>query len=205
LVGGAVAWAFKILDGRREDRRRSDEYLAGVAEQLWGAYLGVKVVRRALRAAGFGPLAIQEAAESPLTKEGIKDFREQMELLSDAQTTLEKLKVGVKTQPPVYYPVYEQLLAKVTAAEEYVSEVMDVWEKHSKDIVVGATLSQIDGYGNLSRFLDHARVERGLKQRMSYPVGDAALLIQSLRFERPWEMRKTAKRVSAETARRLPG
>src|SRR5512132_4363055 len=47
LLGGAVAGAFKILDGRREDRRRRDEYLGVVADQLWNAYLRVKAVRRA--------------------------------------------------------------------------------------------------------------------------------------------------------------
>ena len=56
LLGGAVGWAFEILDGRREDRRRRDEYLGAVADQLWEAYLRIKSVRRALRAAGFGPL-----------------------------------------------------------------------------------------------------------------------------------------------------
>ena len=71
LLGGAVAWAFKILDARREDRRRQDEYLARIADQLWDAYLRVKSVRRALRAAGFAPQAWREPISVVLTEEQV--------------------------------------------------------------------------------------------------------------------------------------
>jgi hypothetical protein len=205
LLGGAVAWAFKILDERREDRHRRDEYLATVADQLWDTYLGVKSVRRALRAAGFGPLGSGRTVSAPLTEERVKDFQEQMDLLSDAQTTLEKLKAGIKTQPPLYYPVSSDVLANVTAAETYVSDVMEVWEKHSEEIEVGAYLSNVAGFANLQLFLDHARIPGGLKEKMSYPVDDAALLIQSLRFERPTAVKKTATRINAARTVKPPG
>jgi hypothetical protein len=197
LVGGAVAWAFKILDGRREDRRRRDEYLGAVADQLWDAYLLVKAVRRALRAAGFGPLASEGTVSAALTEEQVKDFREQMDLLSEAQTTFEKLKAGVRTQPTLYHPVHADVLAKVTAAEKYVSDVMEVWEKDSGKIKLGADLSKVTGFENLELYLNHAWVSGGLKEKMSYPVEDAALLIQSLRFERPRALKKTATRLVA--------
>lgn len=191
LVGGAIAWAFRRLDELREDRRRKDEYLATVANDLWKAYLGVKAVRRALRAAGFGP-----TASSAITEVQSEEFRKQMDLLADARGTLERLVADVQTQPSLYQPIAEPIRLQLDAAEGYVAGVMKNWEYEAQKVKVGGTIDEDEDLKEFRRFLDHAHVAGGLKQRLSGRVNNAALMIQALRFERSRELLATATKVS---------
>lgn len=64
VLGGAVAWAFRWLDDKRDERRRLDESRLGAIGDLQNAYYEAKRVRRALRAAGFDKPGLLRAASS---------------------------------------------------------------------------------------------------------------------------------------------
>jgi hypothetical protein len=196
LVGGAIAWAFRRLDELREDRRRRDEYLASVANDLWKAYLGVKAVRRALRATGFGP-----SASAAITEVQIEEFRKQMDLLADARATFERLVADLETQPSLYQPIAEPIRLQLDAAEHYVADVMKNWEYEGHKVKVGGTLDEAEDLKQFRRFLDHAYVAGGLKQKLSRRVNNAALMIQALRFERRRELLATATKIGETDSR----
>jgi hypothetical protein len=191
LVGGATAWAFRRLDDLREDRRRRDEYLATVASDLWTAYLGVKAVRRALRAAGFG-----RSGSEPIEDDQFEEFKRQMDLLADPRATFERLVADVETQPALYQPIAEPIGVQLGAAERYVAGVMKNWEYEGTKVKVGSRLDEDQDLQQLRLFLDHAYSKGGLKEKLSRPVENAALLIQALRFERHRELLEIAGRIS---------
>lgn len=177
ILGGAVAWAFRALDQSREDRRRLDEYLGAVADELWDAYRQVKAVRRKLLAAGF-----RQPASGTVSAEQSAEFRAQIDVLIDAQLTLEKLKRGVETQPSLYSPDDTGIRSLLRDAEDYVNKVIATWEHHGNEIKAGADLDQVTKLENLQPFLGPARAPEGLKVKLSKPVEHAAARIQSLRF-----------------------
>jgi hypothetical protein len=200
VLGSAVAAAFRVLDDRREgrrigaseqreedrklaaerreERRLLDEYRAGIAAELVDAYHRIKAVRRTLRAIGFGP-----TASGTLSTEQRTDFRRQMELLNDAQLTLEKVKRDVEGQPPVFEHLGQPIWEKVDRAERYVNQVIGDWEDPGTKVEVDADLSSImASLGNLRSFLLSAGDDEGLKQNVSEPILEAARLIHSLRL-----------------------
>jgi len=192
ILGGLVALAFKLLDDLRDDRRRRDEYLASVTDELWGAYHRVKSVRRMLRAAGLrelldAPRSDTKRSRQPSERQ-IADFREQMVVLNDAQLTLEKLKLGVKMQPSLYGHDHARIRRALRKAENYVKKVIEDWEDHGEDIKVGEDLDNVEGgLVNLATFLGKSGAPGandgvgGIKDLSGW-VEDAAAWIQSVRF-----------------------
>lgn len=193
ILGGAVAWAFRNLDDRREDRRRRDEYLSANADELLNAYFQVKAVRRSLRAADYGPFDPITPTRG-MTQEQRGELKKQVDLLAEARATLEKLVFGIEYQPSVYYPLQSQILQLLKEADDYVGAVAEelqrLIEESEKEGSVSASAIAVVG-----TFLAHARTDRGLKRYLSTPVRNATLLIQSLRFERGAELSETAERV----------
>jgi hypothetical protein len=186
LLGGSVAWAFKILDERREDRRRLDEYLASVTDELWEAYHRVKAVRRTLQAAGFErllyPQKLVADRSKQLSQQQAAEYSEQMAVLNDAQLTLEKFNRGVETQPSLYEPEAAKIRSALREAEKYVNGILKDWENHGEDIKVGANLDEVRGWlQNLAGILGPSYALGGIGV-LSESVGEAAFRIQSLRF-----------------------
>jgi hypothetical protein len=106
-----------------------------------------------------------------------------MELLNDAQLTLEKVKRDVEGQPPVFEHLGQPIWEKVDRAERYVNQVIGDWEDPGTKVEVDADLSTImASLGNLRSFLLSAGDDEGLKQNVSEPILEAARLIHSLRL-----------------------
>jgi hypothetical protein len=191
VLGGAVAWAFRSLDAGRDDRRRRDEYLASVANDLWDAYNRIKAVRRRLIAAGFRKRDAGLSSE-PLTEEQVAELRGQMIELIDAQLMLERLARGVETQPSLYSPSGKEIGSSLRRAERYVNDAIDDWETCGRKIEAGRdmdTVKQLLERERVKRpleqfheFLGPAKAPRGMKVNLSNRVEDAAALIQSRRF-----------------------
>jgi hypothetical protein len=173
-----VAAAFRVLDERRQDRRLLDEYRAASAGELIDAYHRIKAVRRTLRAIGFRP-----TASGTLSAEQSGRFQRQMELLNDAQLTLERVKRDVEHQRPVFKDLGALILKELDVAEGYVNHVIRDWENRGTTVVAGANVSWImASLGNLRSFLLSAGDDEGLKQNVSEPILEAARLIHSLRL-----------------------
>jgi hypothetical protein len=200
VLGGVVTAAFRTLDARREgrreeaaedreeqrkiaaekraDRRLLDEYLGGLAGELIDAYLRIKAVRRKLRAIGLRP-----PVSGRLSPEQRDDYREQMDVLVDAQLALEKVKDDVDNQPPVFAPHGALISKEIRRAEGYVNEVIKEWEDHNADFQSGSDLSAVMApLGHLQSFLLGAHEDDGLKDNVSSPIAEAARLIHSRRL-----------------------
>jgi hypothetical protein len=173
ILGGLVA--FRVLDDRRakerhdeeidrEDRLRLDKYLAGVADELWGSYHRVKAARRTLMAAGFerllGPGEQFRERGGKLSERQSAKYRTQMDVLDDAQLTLEKLERGVETQRSLYEPNTSLIESNLHDAEIYVDGVLKDWQDHGNQITVGADLDDVRTWlENLPRFLGSPKKE----------------------------------------------
>jgi hypothetical protein len=107
----------------------------------------------------------------------------QMDTLVDAQLALEKVKREVEAQPPVFRPHHATLKEKIDGAESYVNHVIDDWTGHAEELRGDAGLgSIIASLEHLQSFLGSAGDKEGLKQNVSEPIVDSALLIHSLRL-----------------------
>jgi hypothetical protein len=197
ILGGLVAFAFRVLDDRRATERRNeelgradrllrDQYLAGVADELWGSYRQIKAARRTLRAAGFDrildPGAQSRERSGKISERQSAEYRTQMNVLDDMQLTLETLKRDVETQRSMYKPNASLIESNLHRAEHYVNKVLKDWEDHSEYITAGADFDDVRArLTNLPSFLGGAKEVGGLKE-LSDAVGEAARWIQSLRF-----------------------
>jgi hypothetical protein len=181
ILGGAVAWAFRWLDDRREQRRRLDDYRVKAIADLQDAYHQAKTVRRALRAAGFD----KAGAGMRLTADQASTFHTRMEQLDDARTALEKLVDIPHGWEWIYGPDHAAITGAIDRAEKYLGKITKVWEKEAVKIREDADLASIAKDSALQGFLDDADAHGGIKESLSEPIRDARKGIQALRFGGP--------------------
>jgi hypothetical protein len=178
ILGGAVAAAFRSLDARRDDRRRLDEFRAGFVHELLDAYRRIKAVRRSLRASGM-----RAPTGGSVSPEQSADFRTQMEVLVDAQLTLEELARDVRTQTQLFGPDGDRIGSLIRTSEKHINHAIGDWEKHGNSVRPGADLAEAVGpLEHLQAFLASAS-KGGFKENVSEPIVEAARLIQSLRLD----------------------
>jgi hypothetical protein len=196
VLGGAVTYAYRVLDERRqerarvaaesredkrrkeaearEERRLLDDYRAGIARDLIEAYHAIKTVRRTLHASGFRP-----PASGTLSAEDREMLWRQMEALVGAQLALERVVSEVEAQPPVFEPHVAAITSMLGGAEEYVNDAITDWQQHGPGFEVGVELaSAISPARNLRRFLSGVQ----MKAAVSRPIVEAVRLIHSLRL-----------------------
>jgi hypothetical protein len=202
ILGGAIAAAFRSLDAERDHQRRIDEYRAATVSELWATYNQIKAVRRTLRAYGLDA----PQGNSVLVAKQVAAFRAQMGLLNDAQLMLEKLKREVCGQTELFGSDGACIARLLGRAEDYVSGVIDDWEKHGSQIDEGTNVVVLNDFHHLCSFLGKAKptvdsVTRsgthpaadcettrgdrswsGIKAGLSIPIERAADLIGALRF-----------------------
>jgi hypothetical protein len=210
VLGSAVAAAYRARSERRDHERRIDEYLAGTLNDLWAAYHRVKAVRRTLRASGFDRLQ----PGSRLNAKQSTTFHAQMDVLNDAQLTLERLVREISGQADLFGIHGDCVAYLLGRAEHYVNEVISDWEEHGLEVQEEADFATLtDGpdskpkLRHLRRFLGSARPDtdyvpagsthpaadcqtrerrhwHGIKAGVSIPIERAAELIQAARLAR---------------------
>jgi hypothetical protein len=177
ILGGAVTWAYRWLDDRRDERRRLDDYRVSVIGELQDAYYEAKTVRRALRAAGFKSLV------PPVTlNPGQHDiFETRMEQLDDARTALEKLVDVAQGRERIYGRDHEKITRLIHEGEAYLGRITEIWEQGLLEAAGGGKVVDISA---LTDFLGAAKGDAGIKCRLSKPIREAVTRIHSLRFSR---------------------
>jgi hypothetical protein len=210
VLGSAVAAAYRTRVERRDHERRIDEYRVATLNDLWAAYHQIKAVRRMLRAHGFdrpqrGRLldAKQSAA-----------FHAQMDVLNDAQLTLERLVREISGQKELFGLHGDCVAYLLGRAEHYVNGVIGDWEEHGLEVQEGTDFATLGDepdsnrrLRHLRRFLGSARPDaddvpagsthpaadcqsherrdwHGIKAGVSIPIERAAELIQAARLGR---------------------
>ena len=106
-----------------------------------------------------------------------------MDVLVDAQLTLERLARDVDVQRALFKPYETSIESRLDKAETYVNEVIKDWEKSGSRIKEGASRAVTDNLDNLQGFLGAAKGDTGMKHDVSEQLAEAARLIQALRLQ----------------------
>jgi hypothetical protein len=180
ILGGAVTWAFRWLDDRRDERRRLDEYRVQAIADVQNAYYEAKRVRRALRAAGFQHVE----PDAPLTSDQKDVFMAQMDRLDEARTALEKLVDTAQGQERIYGRNHGSITELIAHAEGYLGDVTKVWEDLDTSMKNPDAVRLFDSlaFKSFQSFLAKASVGGGIDESLSTPIRIATCRIQALRF-----------------------
>jgi len=129
VIGGAVlTTGITALQTKHENRRQESESLRRLLlHHLIAAYNSLKAARRALRGAGL------ESPSGTLTAEQVKEFKTQMEALSDAELTIAQCIRQIETQPDVLANADRQVLTDLSQLEEYVRRLWTMGEQGKSD------------------------------------------------------------------------
>lgn len=204
VLGSAVAAAFRTRDERRVDEQRIGEYQASTLNELWAGYHRIKAVRRTLRAAGFD----KAKPGSSLSAKQSADFHAQMDVLNDAQLTLERLGREVEGQKELFAMHGECIAWLLGRAAHYVNGVIDDWEKHGPQVKEQADFVELakrpDEEGEpslrrLSAFLGRASPEDDkVPSAEVHPAADC-----ETRTRRDWDGLKAGVSIPIERAAEL--
>jgi hypothetical protein len=179
IFGGAVAAGFRSLDARRDERRRIDDYLASMADELLDAYHHIKAVRRALRAAGFR----NPKLNAKVTQHQVDTLEALMAQLDDAQLRLEKLARQVEWQSELFDSYGTEISKLLRTAEQYIRRVLRDWEHEGSGVSQGAEVAAVvRRVPRISSFVGSADADEGLGRNVSKPVDRAAAALHSIRF-----------------------
>jgi hypothetical protein len=203
VLGSAVAAAFRTRDERRVDELRIGEYRAATLTELWAAYHRIKAVRRTLLP-GFD----KAKPGSSLSAKQSADFHAQMDVLNDAQLTLERLVREVEGQKQLFDQHGDCIAGLLGRAEHYVNGVIGDWEKHGLQVKEQADFAELakrpdekgrPSLGRLSAFIGDAKPkEDKVPPAEVHPAADC-----ETRARRDWEGVKAGVSIPIERAAQL--
>ena len=181
VLGSAVAFGFRQLDDRREERRRLDEYRVAFVEDIRKTDRRIRAARRTLNAFSFG------RPVGGLTAEQCREYDLQMRELDEAQLALEALSRTVHDDKEghIFGRNRDTLLAALDHAEKYMHVVIGDWETHRGKVTPGTDWTAAIGpQEGLRRFLGRSGAQGGVADGLIEPVGTAVEQVQELRFTR---------------------
>lgn len=159
IIGGAVALLYKQVERRREERRVLREMHA----ELLSAFNKAKGVRRRLRA-GLGTID----SIDPGMMIAAEDYKEQMELLSDAQLTFETYRKRAEGRS-LWFWGGKRLAKPLGKVEEYLNSIVKEYERELSKFMGNPPAQRIANLTKLTEFIGPHKDAKAFRCCFQYP------------------------------------
>jgi parvulin-like peptidyl-prolyl isomerase len=151
LTGTVLTWTLQEVvrsrDARRDDAKALREVRRAFRADLLDAYNRAKSLRRTLRAAGLTP-----AGSWPLTAQQLAQLDAQMESLSEAQLSIERLG-RERSAEAARFEAGKTVTAKLQKLEKELNLVVKEWEEERPHLTASDNAERIGSWPTLRGFL----------------------------------------------------
>jgi hypothetical protein len=141
-----IGFFVKNRDARRDEDRQLMEYRRKFLLEVGDAYGRVKAARRVLRAKGAGP-----NGPRTLTAALLEAFNTEVEELSEAQLTFERLSREVSAQRA--FTKRGRLERELATVKKYLREIIGEWEDGSPHLEPGGSADDLHSWPRLRALL----------------------------------------------------